>query len=125
MLSHGLGSKGKGQLSSERVQNPHDPEATYAVKGRGQQLKEHVGYKVQVAETVSEARLAPGEPTQNFLIGIVTHPAHQSDEVGALEMEQEQAAMGFNGTAPRWSASTTRFCRPGGRSNGPKPSSNG
>jgi transposase len=88
--------KGKGQLSSERVQNPHDPEATYAVKGQGQQKKEHVGYKVQVAETVSEARLAPGEPTQNFLIGIVTHPAHQSDEVGALEMEQEQAAMGWD-----------------------------
>lgn len=88
--------KGKGQLSSQRVQNPHDPEATYAVKGQGQQKKEHVGYKVQVAETVSEARLAPGEPTQNFLIGIVTHPAHQSDEVGALEMEQEQAAMGWD-----------------------------
>lgn len=88
--------KGKGQLSSERVQNPHDPEATYAVKGQGQQKKEHVGYKVQVAETVSEAQLAPGEPTRNFLTGMVTHPAHQSDEVGALLMEQEQAAMGWD-----------------------------
>jgi hypothetical protein len=87
--------KGKGQLSSDRVQNPHDPEATYAVKGQGQQKKEHVGYKVQVAETVSEAKLAPGEPTRNFLTGIVTHPAHQSDEAGALQMEQEQAAMGL------------------------------
>lgn len=87
--------KGKGQLSSDRVQNPHDPEATYAVKGQGQQKKEHVGYKVQVAETVGEAKLAPGEPTQNFLTGIVTHPAHQSDEAGALQMEQEQAAMGL------------------------------
>jgi hypothetical protein len=53
--------KGKGQLASDRVQNPHDPEATYAVKGQGQQKKEHVGYKIQVAETVSEAVLAPGE----------------------------------------------------------------
>jgi len=87
--------KGKGQLSSDRVQNPHDPQATYAVKGQGQQKKEHVGYKVQVAETVSEATLAPGEPTQNFITGIVTHPAHQSDEVGAVQMEQEQAAMGL------------------------------
>jgi transposase len=87
--------KGKGQLSSDRVQNPHDPEATYAVKGQGQQKKEHVGYKVQVAETVSEAQLAPGEPTRNFLTGIVTHPAHQSDEAGAVQMEQEQAAMGL------------------------------
>jgi hypothetical protein len=87
--------KGKGQLSSDRVQNPHDPQATYAVKGQGQQKKEHVGYKVQVAETVSEAKLAPGEPTRNFLTGIVTHPAHQSDEAGALQMEAEQAAMGL------------------------------
>ena len=39
--------KDKGQLSSDRVQNPHDPEATYSVKGQGQQKKEHVGYKVQ------------------------------------------------------------------------------
>ena len=43
------------KLASDRVQNPHDPEATYATKGQGQQKKEHVGYKVQVAETVSEA----------------------------------------------------------------------
>jgi hypothetical protein len=56
-----VGPKGKGQLASDRVQNPHDPEATYAVKGQGQQKKEHVGYKIQVAETVSEAVLAPGE----------------------------------------------------------------
>ncbi|MEW5931595.1 MAG: transposase [Gemmatimonadota bacterium] len=87
--------KGKGQLSSGRVQNPHDPEATYAVKGQGQQKKEHVGYKVQVAESVSEAVLAPGEPTRNFLVGIVTHAAHESDELGAVKMEQEQAQMGW------------------------------
>ena len=87
--------KGKGQLVSDRVQNPHDPDATYAVKGEGQHKKEHVGYKVQVAETVCEATLAPGEPTRNFLVGIVTHPAYQSDEAGALLMEAEQAAMGL------------------------------
>jgi len=87
--------KGKGQLDSERVQNPHDAEATYAVKGQGAQKKEHVGFKVQVAETVSEAVLAPGEPTRNFLTGIVTHRAHESDEAGEAKMEQEQAAMGL------------------------------
>jgi transposase len=87
--------KGKGQLDSDRVQNPHDPEATYAVKGQGAQKKEHVGYKVQVAESVSEAILAPGEPTRNFLTGIVTQRAHESDEAGAAKMEQEQAAMGL------------------------------
>jgi hypothetical protein len=57
-------AKGKGQLSSDRVQNPHDPDATYGVKGEGQKKKEHVGYKVQVAETVSEVVLASGEPTR-------------------------------------------------------------
>jgi hypothetical protein len=86
--------KGKGQLDSERVQNPHDAEATYAVKGQGAHKKEHIGFKVQVAETVSEAVLAPGEPTRNFLTGIVTHRAHESDEAGEVKMEQEQAAMG-------------------------------
>jgi hypothetical protein len=82
-------------LSSERVQNPHDPDATYAAKGTGEQKKEHVGYKVQVAETVTEAVLAPGEPTGNFITGILTHAARESDEEGAARMEQEQQAMGL------------------------------
>jgi len=48
-----------------------------------------------VAETVCEAALAPGEPTRNFIVGMVTHPAYQSDEAGALLMEAEQAVMGL------------------------------
>lgn len=88
--------KGKEQLNSDRVQNPHDPEATYATKGQGEQRKEHVGYKVQVAETVSEATLAAGEPTRNFIAGMTTHPAYQSDEAGALKMQAEQAVMGLD-----------------------------
>ena len=87
--------KGKGTLNSDRVQNPHDPETTYAVKGEGAKKKEHVGYKVQVAETVTQVELGPGEPTQNFLTGIVTHAAHQSDAAGAEKMDAEQAAMGL------------------------------
>jgi len=54
-----------------------------------------VGYKVQVAESVSEAVLEPGEPTRNFIVGILTQSAHESDELGAEKMEQEQAAMGL------------------------------
>ncbi len=87
--------KAKEHLSSARVQNPHEPEATYASKGNGEQRKEHVGYKIQVAETVSEAALAAGEPTRNFLVGVVTHAARESDEEGALKMEAEQATMGL------------------------------
>ena len=88
--------KGKGQLSSDRVQNPHDPDATYGVKGEGQKKKEHVGFKIQVAETVCEVVLAPGEPTRNFIAGIVTHPAYESDEVGEKKMDQEQAQLGLD-----------------------------
>ena len=90
-----LQPKDKKEMNSDRVRNPHDPEATYATKGKGEQRKEHVGYKVQVAESVSEATLAAGEPTRNFILGIVTHPAYESDEAGSLKMEAEQAAMGL------------------------------
>ena len=87
--------RNKQELSSERVQNPHDPDATYAAKGKGEQKKEHVGYKVQVAETVSQTPLTPAEPTHNFIVGIVTHAARESDEEGDLKMEAEQKAMGL------------------------------
>jgi len=88
--------KTKEQISSARVQNPHDPDATYAAKGKGEQKKEHVGYKVQVAETVCETVLAPGEPTRNFISGIVTHAALESDQEGSVKMEREQQAMGLD-----------------------------
>jgi hypothetical protein len=88
--------KTKEQISSTRVQNPHDPDATYAAKGKGEQKKEHVGYKVQVAETVSEAVLVPGEPTGNFISGIVTHAARESDQEGAQKMALEQQALGMD-----------------------------
>ncbi|MGD1087069.1 MAG: transposase [Verrucomicrobiota bacterium] len=88
--------KTKELLSSERVQNPHDPDATYAAKGRGEQKKEHVGYKVQVAETVCEAILAPDEPTRNFIRGIVTHAARESDQEGSQKMALEQQALGMD-----------------------------
>lgn len=81
--------KTKEQISSARVQNPHEPDATYAAKGKGDQKKEHVGDKVQVAETVSEAVLAAGEPTRNFISGIVTHAALESDREGSAKMELE------------------------------------
>jgi hypothetical protein len=84
------------------VQNPHDPDATYASKGKGEHRKEHVGYKVQVAETVREAMLAPGEPTRNFIAGMVTHPARESDEEGALKMQAEQHALGLDKPAVQY-----------------------
>jgi len=77
------------------VHNPHDPEAQWAAKGQGKQKKEHVGYKVQVAESVVIEPLAAGEPTRSFITAIATQPAIASDEAGAKQVEQEQAAMGL------------------------------
>lgn len=82
------------------VHNPHDDEAQWAAKGHGKQKKEHVGYKVQVAETVSEQVLAPGEPTRNFLTAMVTQPAIASDEAGLELVEKEQARMGLDKASP-------------------------
>jgi transposase len=83
------------QLNPDRVYNPHEPEAHYAVKGRGKQKREHVGYKVQIAETVDPQALAAGEPTREFITGIVTQPAEQSDEAGAKAMAAQQASRGW------------------------------
>jgi transposase len=105
-----LQPKTKEQISSARVQNPHDPDATYAAKGKGEQKKEHVGYKVQVAETVSEAVLAPGEPTRNFLSGILTHAARESDEEGSQKMEREQQATGKVSYRFEWDTATCAAC---------------
>ena len=78
------------------VHNPHDPQAQWAAKGQGKQRKEHVGYKVQVAESVNVEPLDKGEPTRSFITGIVTHPASASDEAGAELVQQEQTGMGMD-----------------------------
>jgi len=65
------------------------------MKGKGKQKKDHIGYKVQIAESVCEVKLEKGEPTRNFIVGMVTHPAYEHDETGAQKMEQEQAQMGL------------------------------
>jgi transposase len=76
------------------VHNPHDPQAQWAAKGQGKHKKEHVGYKLQVAETVAEEAVQPGEPTRSFLTAMVTQPAIASDDAGFDAVQAEQAAMG-------------------------------
>jgi transposase len=78
------------------VQNPHEPEAQWAAKGKGKQRKEHRGYKVQVAETVQDQPVQKGEPTRNFLTAVVTQPAIASEDAGLEKVEQEEAAMGLD-----------------------------
>lgn len=76
------------------MQNPFDPDATYAVRNQGRQPKSPVGYKAQVAETGVEATLEKGEPTQNFLTTLVIQPAHHADESGARKVEEVQGQLG-------------------------------
>jgi hypothetical protein len=98
---------GSGQVQQREaqppgaVQNPHDPEAQWAAKGQGKARKEHVGYKVQVAESVADTTLAKGEPTANFLTAVVTQPAIASDDAGLPLVEQEQEKMGL-ANPPEW-----------------------
>lgn len=69
-----------------RVQNPHDPEATF----RAKQDKKWVGYVAQVAETVPRKNEGTG-----FIMSIVSQTARGSDEAGLEETLNEQKAMGF------------------------------
>lgn len=87
--------RGKGELDSGRVQNSLDPECTYGVKQQGGELKSHVGYKAQVAETVVERALEPGEPTSNFITAIAIQTAHRSDEAGTELIAKARAALGL------------------------------
>ena len=75
------------------VQNPHDPQAQWSTKSTIK-AKSWVGYKAQVAETVQAEPLAPGEPTRNAIVAIVTQPAIASDKPGLTAVLAEQASLG-------------------------------
>jgi len=77
------------------VKNPHDPDVEWAAKGQGKKKKEFEGYKLQVAETVSEERLEKGEPTRNFLTAMSVQRATESDEAGRQQVLEEQREMGL------------------------------
>ena len=77
------------------VKNPHDPDVEWAAKGRGKNKKEFEGYKVQVAETVSEESVEKGEPVRNFLTAVMIQRATESDEAGREQVLEEQAEMGL------------------------------
>ncbi len=75
---------------SRAVQNPHDPDAHFADKGK----KHWVGYKVHVVESVDpeEPAKRKGEPAEHFITEILTTEAAQDEMAGlaqALKTEQE------------------------------------
>lgn len=90
--------EGKLQPTAQRpprsVQNPHDPDAHYANKGK----KQWVGYKVHVVESVDpeEPIKKKGEPTESFITEIFTTEAAQNEMAGlaeALKREDEHHEM--------------------------------
>lgn len=76
------------------VKDPHDPEAQWSSK-QSDKKTEWVGYKVQVAETVSDTVRKKGEPTCAFVTAVVTQSATHSDEAGLAATWTEQAASGL------------------------------
>lgn len=90
------------------VQNPHDPEAQWSAKGRGEAKKEWVGYKVQVAESFAaaappaEGAAVAGseeegepEPSRSFITSILTQGAIESDEAGLAASLEAQRGCGL------------------------------
>lgn len=77
------------------LKNPHEPDAQWSSKSSDKKT-EWVGYKLQVAETVSDTPLAPGEPTREFVTSVVTQPATHSDEAGLALTLAQQAQSGLD-----------------------------
>jgi Transposase DDE domain/Transposase domain (DUF772) len=74
------------------VQTPHDPDAQWSAKGRAKQKQAWVGYKVQVAESLSEK----DDPNSvSFLTSMVTQKASASDDPGLEESLRDQAQSGL------------------------------
>lgn len=88
--------RARAAAAAGALNNPHEPDAQRAAKGRGRHKKEVVGYKLQVAETVPARVRAKGEPTVAFLTAVETQPATGSDEAGFEQVEAAQAQQGQN-----------------------------
>ena len=87
----------KAEISGD-VKNPHDPDAQWACKDTAKKTA-WVGYKAQIAETVSEAEDSSakpqGQPTTGFLTEVTTTQAIAGDFQGRREVEQNQQEHGL------------------------------
>jgi transposase len=74
------------------VKNPHDPDVQWAAKDRARS-KQWEGYKVQIAETVPEhdGPKDKGDPTEQFIVEVVTTEAIASDLAGMQQALASQA----------------------------------
>jgi hypothetical protein len=74
------------------IRSPHDPDAQWSAKGKDQEKKSWMGYKVQVAESLPEKDASNQE---RFITSIVTQKAIASDDPGLDETLRDQAASGL------------------------------
>lgn len=82
----------KAMKGESRIQNPHDPDASYRTKGED---KKWVGYAMQVAEALPVDEAGAIEKGTGFLTSMVSHTARGSDAAGLVKTFEEQEAMGF------------------------------
>jgi hypothetical protein len=59
------------------VQNPQDPDAQWSAKGQAKEKKEWVGYKVQIAETVTQKQSESKEKEPQFITSVVTRESQR------------------------------------------------
>jgi hypothetical protein len=80
------------------VKNPHDPDAQWASKDHSQKTA-WIGYKAQIAETVSPGQnpsdASKGQPTAGFITEVTTTQAIASDFQGRREVEANQQKHGL------------------------------
>jgi hypothetical protein len=80
------------------VKNPHDPDAQWACKDPDKKTA-WVGYKAQIAETVSPKQdpsdESKGQPTAGFITEVTTTEAIASDFQGRREVEESQQKHGL------------------------------
>jgi transposase len=77
---------------SGAVKNPHDPNVQWAAKDLAK-TKQWEGYKVQLAETVppTDTPKDKGDPTEQFIVEVVTTEAIASDLAGMQQVLQSEA----------------------------------
>lgn len=87
----GLPERRKGEASGV-VKNPHDPDVQWAAKDHAK-TKQWEGYKVQIAETVPDHDTPKdkGDPTEQFIVEVVTTNAIASDLAGMQQVLSEEA----------------------------------
>jgi transposase len=82
----------KAMTGESRIENPHDPDASYRAKGKD---KKWVGYAMQVAEALPVNEKGELEKGTGFLTSMESHTARGSDAAGLDQTFAAQEAMGF------------------------------